>query len=220
LLGGFAITSHNQGTGATVTLNSVSVTAGEYPGPYLACPSGWNCGDIGSVTPAGGQTLSGTTWNVLGGGPDIWGTADAFHYVWQGLPGDGAVSAQVTTQNATDPYAKSGVMIRASTDPGAPYYAAYLTPGNGVIVQTRTAQGTSASQVQSIAASGPIYLEVARTGSSFTAYTSPDGSTWTPIPGSTVAIPNLTGAALAGMAACSHSATASSTTTFNAVTVG
>ena len=220
LLGGFAITSHLQGTGGAVTLNSVSVAAGEYPGPYLACPSGWSCADIGSATPAGGQTLSGTTWSILGGGPDIWGTADAFHFVWQGLPGDGAVRAQVTTPTATDPNAKSGVMIRASTDPGAPYYAAYITPGNGIQIQVRTAAGTAAFQPVSQPASGPIYLEVARTGSSFTAYTSPDGSAWTPIPGSTVTIPNLTGAALAGMAATSRSATSLSTTTFNAEAVG
>jgi hypothetical protein len=220
LLGGFALTSHNQGTGGAVTLNAVSVTPGEYPGPNLACPSAWNCADIGSVTPAGGQAVSGATWNVLGGGPDIWSTADTFHYVWQSLPGDGAVSAQVNTPNAADPFAKSGVMIRASTDPGAPFYAAYLTPGNGILVQARNAQATPAFQVQSVAAGGPAYLEVTRTGTSFTAYTSPDGTTWTPVAGSTVTISNLTGAALAGLAVCSHSATALSTTTFNAVTVG
>ena len=111
-------------------------------------------------------------------------------------------------------------MIRASTDPGAPYYAAYITPGNGIQIQVRTAAGTAAFQPVSQPASGPIYLEVARTGSSFTAYTSPDGSAWTPIPGSTVTIPNLTGAALAGMAATSRSATSLSTTTFNAEAVG
>jgi hypothetical protein len=156
---------------------------------------------------------------MLGGGPDIWGTADAFHFVWQNLPGDGAASAQVATPIATDPWAKSGVMIRGSTNPAAPYFAAYLTAGNGVHIQARTATGASAVDLASLAGSGPIYLEVARSGGSFTAYTSANGSTWTPVPGSTVTISALTGAALAGMAVCSHNALALSTTTFGAVTV-
>ena len=219
LLGGLAVTSHVQGAGGAVTFNAVSVTTGEYPGPSLTCPSGWSCADIGSVSPAGGQNQSGTSWNVLGGGPDIWGTADAFHFVWQNLPGDGSANAKVGTPTATDPWAKSGLMIRGGTIPGAPYYAAYLTAGNGIHIQARTANGASAVEVASLAGSGPIYLEVARSGASFTAYTSTNGSTWTPVPGSTVTIPGLTGAALAGMAVCSHNAGALSTTTFNAATV-
>ena len=87
LLAGFAITSHNQGTGSAVTLNSAQVTPTEFAPPGI-CPSQWNCADIGTVTPGpGGQNLSGGTWSVTGGGGDIWGTADSFHYVWQTMAG-------------------------------------------------------------------------------------------------------------------------------------
>ena len=87
LQGGVAITSHNnQSSAMAVTMDSLSVAAGEFPGTDLACPNGWNCTDVGSVSPGGGQTLSGTQWSVTGGGPDIWTTADAFHYVWQPRP--------------------------------------------------------------------------------------------------------------------------------------
>ena len=219
LLAGFAITSHNQGTGSAVTLDTVSVTPGEFAPPGI-CPSTWNCADIGTVTPGpGGQNLSGSTWTVQGGGGDIWATSDSFHYIWQTLAGDGTVSAQVVSQTATDPYAKAGVMIRLSSDPGAPYYAVYVTPANGVVVQSRDAAGDNSVQEASAAGSTPVYLQITRTGTTFTAATSPDGVNWTPIAGSTASLPNLTGAVLAGLAVTSHNTGQLSTAVFNTVSV-
>jgi hypothetical protein len=217
LLAGFAITSHNQGTSSAVTLDTVSVNTAELP-PPVVCPSGWNCADIGTVTPApGGQGLSGSTWTVQGGGGDIWSTSDSFHYVWQTMAGDGTVSAQVVSQTNTDPYAKAGVMIRLSSDPGAPYYAVYVTPGNGVVVQSRDAAGDNSIQEESVAGSAPVYLQITRTGTTFTAATSTDGVTWTPMPGSTISLPNLTGPVLEGLAVTSHNTSQLSTVVFNRV---
>jgi hypothetical protein len=219
LLGGIAMTSHAQGTGGAVTLSSVAVTPGEFPAPGLACPTGWNCGDIGAVTPTGGQTASGSQWTVQGGGPDIWGTADAFHYVWQSLAADGTVTAQITSLQATDPWARAGEMLRATTSPGSPFYAAYVTEGNGVVVQARTAQGVAAIQVTSLAGTPPEYLEIVRSGTTYTAETSPDGVTWTAVPGSSLSVPNLTGSLLAGVAVGSHNSSLLATAGFNAATV-
>jgi outer membrane protein assembly factor BamB len=218
-LAGFAITSHVQGTAGSVALDTVAITPGEYPPPGLSCPPGWNCADIGGATPIGGQTLSNGTWSIQGGGPDIWGTSDAFHFVWQSLPGDGSVVAQVVSQTASDPYAKAGVMIRGSSDPGAPFYAAYLT-ATGLAVQFRTDQGVNAMQATTSSGTAPQYLEVTRAGTTFTASTSPDGVNWTPVAQSTVSIPSLGGAVLGGLAVTSHSSTQLSTTVFDAAVIG
>jgi hypothetical protein len=49
----------------------------------------------------------------------------------------------------------------------------------------------------------PIYVKVTRTGTAFSAYTSPDGVTWTLVPGSTVTL-SMTGTLLEGLAVTSH----------------
>jgi hypothetical protein len=218
LLAGFAITSHNAGATSAVTLDTVAVTAGELAPPGI-CPNAWTCADIGQVSPApGGQALSGGTWTVTGGGGDIWGTSDSFHYAWQAMAGDGTVSAEVTAQQATDPWAKAGVMVRATTDPGAPYYAVYVTPGNGIVVQSRDATGDSAVQEASLpGAQVPVYVEIIRSGTSFTAATSTDGVNWTPVAGSTATLPNLAGPILEGLAVTSHNTGQLSTATVTSV---
>ncbi len=216
LQAGIAITSHNQGTASAVTLDSVAVSATELPPPG-ACPSAWTCTDIGTVAPGpGSQTLSGSTWTIQGGGSDIWGTADNFHYVSQPLAADGSVSAQLASQTNTSAWAKAGLMMRATTDPGSPYFAVFATPGNGIAAQWRTAQGGSTSQV-TVAGTLPEYLEITRTGTTFSAYTSPDGVNWTLVPGSAVSLANLSGTLLRGFAVTSHNTGQLSTVMINSV---
>jgi hypothetical protein len=212
LLAGLAVTSHHSGTLGTVTFTSVTVST-------TSCPAGWNCADIGYTAPAGSQSLSSGTWTIQGAGTDIWGTADQFHYVWQTLPADGNVSAKVVTETATDPWTKAGVMLRQTTDPGSAYYAVYVTPGNGITVQYRPSQGASAAQLATLTGTVPAYLEVSRTGTTFTAYTSSDGVTWTAIAGSSVTV-SMTGTLLAGLAVASHNGATLATVTFSAVQIG
>ncbi|MFL6195637.1 MAG: hypothetical protein ACJ75H_15785, partial [Thermoanaerobaculia bacterium] len=77
-------------------------------------PAPWRSADIGTAGPAGGATASGGTFTLEAGGTDIWDTADAFHYVYQTLTGDGEIVADVT--NLTVPsgaaWTLGGVMIR------------------------------------------------------------------------------------------------------------
>jgi hypothetical protein len=48
---------------------------------------------------------------VTGAGWDIWGSTDEFHYVHQPLNGDGRITARLTSQDDTNPWAKAGVMV-------------------------------------------------------------------------------------------------------------
>jgi hypothetical protein len=221
IMAGLAVTSHNNGALSTVTFSAVNVSTTTPPPPPNTCPTGWTCGDIGAATPTGTQALNGATWTIQGGGGDIWGTADSFHYVWQTLAADGSVSAEVTSQTNTSGWAKAGVMLRASNAANAPFYAVYITPGNGLAVQYRATAGSSAADAVKVAGSvAPLYLKVTRTGTTFSAFTSPDGVTWTLVAGSTESLPNLSGSLLAGMAVTSHNSVTLSTVVFKAVAIG
>jgi outer membrane protein assembly factor BamB len=214
LLAGLAVTSHNGGQMGAATFDTPTLTNASTTPPG-ACPTGWTCADIGDVGVVGAQALTAGTWTVQGGGGDIWDVADNFHFVWQSLATDGGVSTRAVSQMNTSVWAKAGVMLRATTDPGSPYYAAFVTPGNGVAVQWRSAQAGTSSQVLATG-TPPVYLKVARSGGSYSSYTSPDGATWTLVPGSTVSL-GLTGTVLAGLAVTSHSWAVLGAATFDTV---
>jgi outer membrane protein assembly factor BamB len=208
LLAGIAATSHNTAKLSTVVFNTVNIST---------CPLNWNCADIGNPVPSGGQSESNGSWTITAGGNDIYGTSDTFHFVWQQLTGNGIVDAQVASQSNSSSWAKTGVMLRQTSDPGSMYYAVFVTPGNGIVVQYRNAQGGNTGQIKS-SGTAPVYLAVQRSGNTFTAYTSADGNTWTLVAGSSVTI-NMTATVLAGLAATSHNSNILGTNVFNSVNV-
>ncbi len=172
---------------STATFDNVNINTTASLPPTL-CPTGWSCNDIGYPTPAGEQTFNAGSWTIRGGGSDIWNTNDEFRYVSQTFSGDGSISAHVASQQNVDPYSKAGVMIRQSADPGSVNYAVLVTPGNGILVQYRATALANAAIAASITGVAPQYLKVGVVGNTFTAYTSPDGTNWTAIPGSSINI--------------------------------
>jgi hypothetical protein len=174
---------------------------------------------VGAPNLPGGQLLTSGTWTVQGSGYDIWNADDQFHYVWQPLPSDGGISAHITRQTNSDLWAKAGLMLRGSVDPGAPFYAVFVTPGNGIVVDYRAGQGSAAIQsAQVLSAAVPAYVRVARTGTTFDAYISTDGSSWTLIPGSTGTLSD-SGDLMAGLVVTAHNNGALSAADFDSVHV-
>ena len=79
------------GVTATAVFDNVTVTAA----PAVPAPTAvWAHGDIG-LTALPGSVIAGdgTYYTVSASGADVWGTADAFHYVYTTLSGDGAIVA-------------------------------------------------------------------------------------------------------------------------------
>jgi hypothetical protein len=84
-------------------------------------PGGWLEANIGGGP---GSFTSGTGGMVVtGAGTDIWGTADSFHYIYQQLNGDGEFRARLQSFDATQPWAKVGLMLRASLDPASAHHS-------------------------------------------------------------------------------------------------
>ncbi|MEO6887703.1 MAG: hypothetical protein ABI324_01775, partial [Ktedonobacteraceae bacterium] len=216
MMAGMAVTAHNGSAMGSATFDTVHIKTTAPPPP--GCVTNWSCADIGNPTLAGSQAYNGGTWTIQGAGGDIWGASDQFHFVSQSLTADGSISAHVTSQTNSDPWAKAGVMLRQSSDPGSVYYAIFVTPANGIVMQYRSAQGGNTLQSASLAGTVPAYLRVARSGNTYTAYTSSDGATWTPLAGSSITL-NMSGPVLAGMAVTSHNVGVLATDTFDTVSI-
>jgi hypothetical protein len=206
-------TAHNIGQYSTVAFDHVQVLGTTTP-PLGPLPTGWTDQDIGAPAIAGTGGYTSPTFTVIGAGADIFGTSDQLNFASTSTSSDGSLSARVVSQTNTSSTAKAGVMFRATTDPGSPYYAALVTPGSGVVAQWRNSQGVTTSQSTKVAATLPTYLRITRSGTTFTAFTSTDGVTWTLVPGSS-ASPAVTGTMLAGLAVTSHNTSALSTATFD-----
>ncbi|HEY3307777.1 MAG TPA: Ig-like domain-containing protein, partial [Desulfuromonadaceae bacterium] len=86
----------SQGAMATSSPISIAVVSSTLPNP-------WRTQDIGGVGVAGSASYQNGTFVVNGAGYDIWGTTDAFRYVFQSLTGDGQIVARVASIQNTDP---------------------------------------------------------------------------------------------------------------------
>ncbi|KAB8165168.1 DUF1349 domain-containing protein [Streptomyces sp. 3MP-14] len=91
------------------------------------------------------------------------------------LAGDGSITARVTAQADSHPWAKAGLMVREHTRHGADYAAVLLTPEHGVRFHTDYADAT---ETAGGAGSTPRWLRLTREGGTVTGYASPDGADW------------------------------------------
>jgi outer membrane protein assembly factor BamB len=186
-----------------------------------ACPTGWSCGSVGNPTIVGSQLEQGSTWTIKGEGTDIGGYSDQFHFVAQSVTSNSTISARITAQDAKSSWAKAGLMMRQNSNPDAPYYAILLTPANGLNIEYRTSTGLRATLYQvptTISTAPPLYMKIARSGNTYSAYQSPDGVHWDFILGTSIAI-NMTGAIQVGMAIASNNWQQTSDATFEDVQV-
>ena len=169
----------------------------------------WQWTDIGAVGIPGEVRLApDTEWNVAGAGNDIWGTADSFFFVHQ-LFRDGSITNTFLSEDFTDRFAKAGLMIRQSLDPGSPDVIVDVKPDGGIEFMTRAAPDGVTTFIAG--ASVPVFtgvngsievnatLMLTRSGTTVTgAYCASDGC----IALGTVPFP--TGEALVGEAVTSH----------------
>jgi hypothetical protein len=67
----------------------------------VALPTLWIARDIGVLSIQGPAGYANSTFTVAAAGADIWGTADAFHFVYRPLSGDGSIQARVASLQAS-----------------------------------------------------------------------------------------------------------------------
>jgi hypothetical protein len=181
-------------------------------------PNTWLDQDIGSVGLVGSASYSSGTFTVNGSGAGIYGTADAFHFVYQPLTGDGTIVARVASLQGGVGYVSAGVMIRNTLDAGAvnAKTADWRSYG-GIYFDVRTAAGGSTTEPGNASATLPYWVKVSRSGSTFSSYVSPDGVTWTQLATSQTITMNQN--VYVGLAVNSGNTTAQATATFDNVSV-
>ena len=207
---------------STSTFDNVVVTPGTPVPPAAAppppsLPDGWSDQEIGAVGFTGGTAFDAPsgTLSVKSAGNDVWGAADAFHYAYRVMNGDGFIVARVRSLQNTSTSAKAGVMIRASLDANAANAFMLVTQGKGSDFQRRQSAGAATvNQVATTTARAAWWVKLERIGDAFNAYESADGATWTLVGTDTIAM----GASVyVGLAAVSHNVMATTTANFDFV---
>jgi len=201
--GGIAVTAHDTSALNTATFDHVrGASVGQ-----------WLDEDIGDTGIAGQVPVFSGAPNfdsnlgrreIQAGGADIWGTADAFHYLYKALFDDGEASVVITRLDNTSPFAKAGLMIRGSLDPSAAHVIVDIRPDGNIEFMTRSSTGAETTFLTTAPPmTFPMQLRIKRSGSAITAFTAPGDSTttWTEV--GTVSTP-LPSDALIGFAVTSH----------------
>jgi alpha-tubulin suppressor-like RCC1 family protein/regulation of enolase protein 1 (concanavalin A-like superfamily) len=201
---GLAVDSHNNSALCSCAIDNVALP--------------WRNQDIGSTGVAGGFSFAGVTgtYNVSGSGTDIAGTADAFHYVYQSLTGNGQIIAKVASVQNTNAAAKAAVMIRENTAAGSTYAMMDVTPTSGAAFQYRSSTGGVTRNVSATGVTAPVWLKLVRNGNTFTGYRSSDGVTWTQVSSQSVTMATNV---LVGLAVTSKANTVLCTSNFSNVEV-
>jgi regulation of enolase protein 1 (concanavalin A-like superfamily) len=213
---GLGVSSHTTTAAATAAFDQVAITAGTPTSP-IALPSGWSQQDIGSVGAAGsgGYSAGSGTFTAKGAGADIWGTADAFHYVYKPMTGDGVVVAHVATIQNVNAWTKAGVMIRQTLDPEAAQALMLVSYSKGLAFQRRTVNGGVSTSTSGSLATAPAWVKLERLGTTINAYASADGATWTLVGSDTI---SMTATVYVGLAVSSHTTATAAQATFDNVT--
>jgi len=155
-------------------------------------------------------------------GADIWDVADEFRFGYKSLVGDGSIVARVENLTNTHEWAKAGVMIRQTLEPGSAFAAVYLTPGSGCRYQGRLTTGAAAvsdtdvATAEQIAMTAPYWIKLERSGSVFNGYYSADGQNWTAMSWNPQTIA-MNGTVYIGLAVTSHNTAALASAEFSGV---
>jgi hypothetical protein len=126
----------------------------------------------------GSATYANGVFTVSGSGQGLLGTADGMHFMYEPLSGDGTVIGRLVSTAGHG--ALAGIMTRETLNPNATYAAAMYN--NYLYFDSRLTTGsTGTNQGNNYIPGLPYWLKMVRSGSTFSAYGSSNGLSWTQI---------------------------------------
>jgi ABC-type transport system involved in multi-copper enzyme maturation permease subunit len=130
-------------------------------------------------------------------GPGGEPVTDSFYFAHKPLDGNGSITVRVTaltgrlpdfsgnraqTRGGLVPWAKAGIIVKASTRQGSAYAAMVITGSHGVRMQYDYTGDVAGSPLPgsaaSVSAASPRWLRLTRSGATITGYDSADGAHW------------------------------------------
>jgi len=173
--------------------------------------------DIGDPCVSGSAVVNNEGFQITAGGDDIYNNKDQFHMVYKTLKGDGQIIAKVVDYNNSKPWAKIGVMMRETLEPGSKHASMGILPGNGASLWYRTKTDDLTSQNTPYdGKKAPYWVRLTRLGNRFIGYTGTDGKTWRSI-GAANIIMNET--LFVGLCVSSNAGCASTTVVFDSISI-
>ena len=112
---------------------------------------------------------------ITGGGANIWGTNDAFHFAWKQMSGDFILTASVRFNSTNgDPHRKACLMVRQSLESGSAY-ADVAVHGEGLTsLQYRPADNDITHEIRS-EVSAPTRVRLEKRGDYFSIWVAAPG---------------------------------------------
>lgn len=143
-------------------------------------PAPWATGPVGALMTTGYSEHVSGAFGALCRSGDIGGTSDACRYIYRPVSGDMRFTCRVTAfPNTSSGSARAGVLVRSNLTATVPEFAALIEPGRTARLVYRTSTGSDANNSTTQAGLVfPCWLRVTRTGNSFSAHWSTNGSAW------------------------------------------
>ena len=169
---------------------------------------------------------SGQQFGISGAGADLFSGTDAYSTIYaKGAVGSSAtIKAEVTSQQNMAGFAKAGIIVRNDmTGSGTTPEGVILfeSPSGGIQLEWNDNSGTYIDAVTPANGTNPellpVWLELVRSGASYTGYYSFDGTGWLTV--GTATVPGQAATQDAGMFLTSHAAGAPGEAVFNGFSV-
>jgi hypothetical protein len=155
-------------TAPALALREFPVLAG--PAPQDPVPDGWQAVDVGSPFVKGGQhVVSTNSFEVFGGGRDVFEGNDECHFVSRKTDDHFDLSATLTPPFDSQTYAKAGLMYRTSLEANAPLVIVSLFPDGACAFAYRRHDGERITQVDMLPIGKARALRLTRNGAHFEA---------------------------------------------------
>jgi hypothetical protein len=164
------------------------------------------------------------TYTIAASGADIWGAADECHFAYKEITArsDVTIIAKIESLDNTHPFAKAGVMVRDTLEPGAKNAGLFVTPENGTRFQRRLTADSNYEDTLFINDANdpnwaPNWIKIERTQTGLTrGFYSEDNDTWTRFDLNVV---TMSFPIYVGLAVTSHDAEAVCKAVFSNVTI-